>query len=189
MGNTSCDMDSSIGALTMAYYYTKKYDQLWIPVINSPKNDFFCNLEIVLHLKNCGISQDELYFYDEFRQQFPDPNSIEEVALIDHNELDVAQADLGPKVTHVLDHHHDSGAYAGQLKSKTCTFVGSACSLLALEYKKDIALFQEDFVKTDEPNLSYLLAAAVVLDSYFFKESLKDSKWNSMDTDAHEFLM
>jgi len=42
---------------------------------------------------------------------------------------------------------------------------------------------------SDEPNLSYLLAAAVVLDSYFFKESLKDSKWNSMDTDAHEFLM
>lgn len=38
-------------------------------------------------------------------------------------------------------------------------------------------------------NLAYLLAAAVCLDTYFFKESLKDSKWNAMDSEAHEWLL
>ena len=55
MGNTSCDVDSAIGSLCMAYYYSKKFDQTWIPVINCNRADFYCNLEIVLHLKNCGI--------------------------------------------------------------------------------------------------------------------------------------
>ena len=49
MGNTSCDMDSAIGALALAYYYTVKSEgkEVWVPVINSSKKDFFCNLEIV----------------------------------------------------------------------------------------------------------------------------------------------
>ena len=84
---------------------------MWLPVINSNKKDFFCNLEIIQHLKDCDIAQDDLYFYDEFREQFPDPESVEEVALIDHNVLDLQQSDLGPKVTRVIDHHVDSGAY------------------------------------------------------------------------------
>mmetsp|Transcript_5798 Transcript_5798/g.7828 ORF Transcript_5798/g.7828 Transcript_5798/m.7828 type:complete len:135 (-) Transcript_5798:921-1325(-) len=132
MGNTSCDVDSAVGALVLAYYYTTKLGQPWIPVINCRRQDFFCNLEIVKHLENCQISQDELYFYDEFRQQYPDPAAIEEVALIDHNVLDAEQSDMGSKVTRVIDHHVDSGAYADQLVEKQCRLVGSACSLLAL---------------------------------------------------------
>ena len=58
MGNTSCDVDSAIGALVLAYYLTKKSDgqETWVPVINAPKKDFFCNLEIIQHLKDCGIT-------------------------------------------------------------------------------------------------------------------------------------
>ena len=88
MGNTSCDVDSAVGALVLAYYYSKKLGNSWVPVINCRREDFFCNLEIVRHLQNCQISQDELYFYDEFRQQYPDAESVEELALIDHNILD-----------------------------------------------------------------------------------------------------
>ena len=88
MGNTSCDVDSAIGAMVLAYYYSKKMNEAWVPVINCRREDFYCNLEIVKHLANCQISHEDLYFYDEFRKQFPDPASIEEVALIDHNVLD-----------------------------------------------------------------------------------------------------
>ena len=112
MGNTSCDVDSAVGALVLAYFYSKKLGSAWVPVINCRREDFFCNLEIVRHLKNCQISQDELYFYDEFRQQYPDAESVEELALIDHNILDQEQGDMGSKVTRVIDHHVDSGAYA-----------------------------------------------------------------------------
>ena len=149
-------------------------------MINSPKKDFFCNLEIIEHLKNCGINKDELYFYDEFREQYKDIDSqVEEVALIDHNILDVDQADLGPKVTRVIDHHVDSDAYKDQLKEKICYLIGSACSLVALKVRDDEALFAEDLAPADDgtANFAYLLGAAVVLDSYFFKEDLKDKKW------------
>ena len=88
MGNTSCDVDSAIGAICLAYYYKKKLNQEWIPVINCRREDFFCNLEITKHLENSQISQSDLYFWDEFRAQYPSPEAIDEVALIDHNILD-----------------------------------------------------------------------------------------------------
>ena len=53
MGNTSCDVDSAIGALVLAYYYSRKLKQQWVPVINCNRADFYCNLEIVTHLQNC----------------------------------------------------------------------------------------------------------------------------------------
>ena len=53
MGNTSCDVDTAIGALVLAYYYQSKLNQQWVPVINCNRADFFCNLEIVKHLANC----------------------------------------------------------------------------------------------------------------------------------------
>ena len=57
-------------------------------MINCRRQDFFCNLEIVKHLENSKIAQSDLYFWDEFREDFPDPETIDEVALIDHNILD-----------------------------------------------------------------------------------------------------
>ena len=38
------------------------------------------------------------------------------------------------------------------------------------------------------PNLAYLLGAAVVLDSYFFKDELRAKKWTEEDVAAHQFL-
>lgn len=118
MGNTSCDVDSAVGALVLAYYYQVKLGQQWVPVINCKREDFFCNLEITKHLENCSIAQSDLYFWDEFRAQFPDPESVGEVALIDHNELDLQQNDIAGKVTRVIDHHVDSGAYADTIVEK-----------------------------------------------------------------------
>ena len=57
-------------------------------MINCRREDFFCNLEITKHLENSQISQSDLYFWDEFRAQYPSPEAIDEVALIDHNILD-----------------------------------------------------------------------------------------------------
>ena len=49
--------------------------------------------------------------------------------------LDLEQNNLASKVTRVIDHHIDSGAYADQLVEKTCHLVGSACTLLVLMVK------------------------------------------------------
>ena len=53
-------------------------------------------------------------------------------------------------------------------------------------------MFAEDLVRAEEgqpQNFAYLLAAAVVLDSYFFKEELRAKKWTDEDTEAHNWLM
>ena len=51
--------------------------------------------------------------------------------------------------------------------------------------KENEALFAEDLVRAEpgQPeNFAYLLGAAVVLDSYFFKEELRAKKWTDEDT-------
>ena len=88
LGNTSCDMDSVIGAICLGYYYTKKLGSLYVPVINCNKKEFYYNLEIVLHLSDCGIDLDDLWYYDEYKATYP-PEKVTEVALVDHNVLDV----------------------------------------------------------------------------------------------------
>lgn len=34
IGNTSCDMDSAVGALCLGYYYTLTTGDLFVPVLN-----------------------------------------------------------------------------------------------------------------------------------------------------------
>ena len=102
-----------------------------------------------MHLKNCNIEQSDLVFYDEFRAAVPSADGIEEMALVDHNILDTNQSDMGSKVTRVIDHHVDSGAYADQIVEKQCRLIGSACSLVALMVKEDLAPFAEDFVRVE----------------------------------------
>ena len=88
MGNTSCDMDSVVGALTLACYYSKKTGELFVPVINCKKDEFYCRLEIAMHMDDCQISRENLFFYDTFRELYS-AEKVTEVVLVDHNILDV----------------------------------------------------------------------------------------------------
>ena len=71
-------------------------------------------------------------------------------------------------MTHIVDHHIDNNCYADTLVEKEVRFIGSACSLVAIMFAKKEELFIDDFATSKEPNLAYLLGAAVVLDSYYF---------------------
>jgi len=88
----------------------------------------------------------------------------------------------------VVDHHVDSGSYSATLREKECRFIGSACSLVALMIQKERKYFEEDLAKSSEPNLAYLLAAAITLDTYYFLEEIRDKKWIEDDIVAHKFL-
>ena len=92
LGNSSSDMDSVVSALTAGYYYTSMSQDgsFFVPVVNCQRDDFFCNLEITVHLDDCKISQDDLFFIDEFRTLYQ-PDQVSEVVLVDHNKLDISQ--------------------------------------------------------------------------------------------------
>lgn len=65
IGNTSGDMDSIVGAMGLAYYYTLKTKTLWTPVINCAKLDIKLKAEIYKHvIEDCKIDIDDLLFWD-----------------------------------------------------------------------------------------------------------------------------
>ena len=91
LGNTSGDMDSIVGAMGLAYYYTLKTHTLWTPVVNCAKSDLRLKAEIYKHVVlDCGISVDDLLFWD---QLIALERPIEEICLIDHNVIDETQAE------------------------------------------------------------------------------------------------
>jgi inorganic pyrophosphatase/exopolyphosphatase len=88
LGNTSGDMDSIVGAMGLAYYYTLKTHKLWTPVVNCAKSDLRLKAEIYKHVVlDCGISVDDLLYWDELIAL---KRPIEEICLIDHNVIDEA---------------------------------------------------------------------------------------------------
>ena len=93
MGNTRGDMDSIVGAISLAYYLTLKHKELWTPIVNCAKVDFPLKVEIFKHLiQDCKLNIDkDLLFWNEFVEL---NRSISEIALFDHNLLDETQAKL-----------------------------------------------------------------------------------------------
>lgn len=90
LGNVSCDMDSTVGCIGLAYFYTLKTQEDWTPVINCKRDDFKLKNDIIGHVvKDCGIPTEELLFWDELVALRLE---IIEVALFDHNILDPEQA-------------------------------------------------------------------------------------------------
>ena len=114
MGNTSGDMDSIVGSLGLAYFFTMKYGEQWTPVVNCNKADFHMKTEIYLHVvENCKINIDDLLFWDEMIAL---KRHYAQITLIDHNMFDAANLkDLGQgaetRVRHVIDHHFDNKAF------------------------------------------------------------------------------
>jgi inorganic pyrophosphatase/exopolyphosphatase len=191
LGNTSGDMDSIVGALGLAYYLHLKTGQLWTPVINCPSTDLALKTEIYCHMiEDCKLDPNALIFWDELVAK---KRPVEEIALIDHNLLDEAQAkvlgdDAHSKVRWVYDHHVDTKFYpAGQLHEYIVKFIGSACSILANKMAADEHLFDKSLFE-GPLNLAYLVGAAVVLDTHNFKEALRDKKWNGEDEQAYKWL-
>ena len=68
--------------------------------------------------------------------------------------------------------------------------MGSACSILALDLQQKDSIFKEYLEQgpQGEPGLAYLLGAPITLDSFFFRENLKNNKWFDEDLVAYQYL-
>ena len=90
IGNTSCDLDSCVSSLALAYYYSCMSDEkeTFVPVINCNKEDFGLKLENKLHIVDENkIPMESLYFMDELVADHGLTN-VKETILVDHNILD-----------------------------------------------------------------------------------------------------
>ena len=81
---------------------------------------------------------------------------------------------MGSKVTKIIDHHVDSNLYLGQLVEKQIDLIGSAATLV-------IERLLSEFPGSIDAELAHFLKAPIVLDSYNFEPTLKESKWTERD--------
>jgi len=87
IGNTSSDMDSCVGSLALAWYFTLRSGNkiVYLPIMNCNKSEFKFKQEITMHLiDDCKIPLEDLYFMDEFRKHYS-TDLIDETILFDHN--------------------------------------------------------------------------------------------------------
>jgi inorganic pyrophosphatase/exopolyphosphatase len=183
IGNVSCDMDSAIGAIILAYYMTHKdhyfddygnYENFWIPVINCARKEIEARIDISFHLKTHGINPHKLVYIDDLDINYYSDNNLLKLAIIDHNKLDLSQEKWRNSVVFIVDHHVDMKDHPDA--EKVLQFCGSACSMainLIFENK------MEDEILTSE--ICQFFVPAILIDTENFKPSLKGTKWGEPD--------
>ncbi|KAJ8908364.1 hypothetical protein NDN08_005074 [Rhodosorus marinus] len=125
LGNESADMDSIVSALVFAFVRTKSTKDVYVPVINTVKQDLPLRTDVAYLFAKLGLDMNTLTFVDEvdFRT-----DGNEEVVLVDHNRLSGSQEALSDRVTQVIDHHADENLYTKA--NRKIERVGSCASLI-----------------------------------------------------------
>eukprot|EP00347_Sterkiella_histriomuscorum_P007811 403347471 len=140
-------------------------------------------LEIIQHLNQCKLIDNDAFpfiFQEDLLQL--QIEEINEIGLIDHNKLDISEDHLKSKITRIIDHHVDNKLYQDTLKEKEIQLIGSAATLV-------IEKLQTEFSESIDKEMAMFLLAPIVLDSFFFNENLKGSKWTEQDLNAYNYLV
>ncbi len=186
IGNVSCDMDSAIGAIILAYYKTYKsdyfeeygnYENLWIPVINCPRAEIKARIDICYHLESFNINHEDLIYNDDIDINFYADNKLLNLALIDHNKLDMTQSRWESSIRHIVDHHLDNKTSMDV--ERIVKFCGSACSLVVnmiFESGLGNQILDKDICRFFWP--------AILLDTENFNPDIKGKKWCEVDETA-----
>jgi inorganic pyrophosphatase/exopolyphosphatase len=90
LGNTSADLDSVVGSITLAYYLHKvRYSQhkhlAVTPVINSLRDDLPLRLEVAKALSDEGLEFEDLLVFSDIDW------TDKQIVLFDHNSMNPSQ--------------------------------------------------------------------------------------------------
>ncbi|XP_022219096.2 exopolyphosphatase PRUNE1 [Drosophila obscura] len=164
IGNESCDLDSAVSALTLAFIYAERnQDHDYVPVLNIPRRDYLLKTEVGHMLTKCGIAEAMLLFRDDLPSQFTKDVSV---VLVDHHV-----SELAPHVVEILDHRPiDGGNPKYMLLPQRCVRsiepdIGSCATLVGQRY---LAAEQPR-----SPIVAQLLRATIVLDTVNFSATAK----------------
>ncbi|BFG02888.1 exopolyphosphatase PRUNE1 [Drosophila madeirensis] len=164
IGNESCDLDSAISALTLAFIYAERHQEHdYVPVLNIPRRDYLLKTEVGHMLTKCGIAEAMLLFRDDLPKQFA---GDVRVLLVDHHV-----SELAPQVLEILDHRPvDAANPQYLLLPESCVRsiepgVGSCATLVGQRY------FAAEQPRS--PVVAELLRATIVLDTVNFSATAK----------------
>ncbi|EDV45582.1 exopolyphosphatase PRUNE1 [Drosophila erecta] len=159
MGNESCDLDSAVSAITLAFVYAQRHRAHdYVPILNIPRRDFPLKTEVGHLFGKCGIAEPVLLFRDDIP-----PVVVQDVnvILVDHHV-----SSLAPNVTEILDHRplEDNSPSFKQLpthcKLDIDASVGSCATLVAQRYLAE--------QQPRSTGVAQLLHATIVLDTINF---------------------
>lgn len=117
-GNQLADMDSVVSAIIYAFFYNKHFpDKVpYLPLINIPQDELRLRRDIELLLNSHGISAKHLVFLDDLKRLLEGTSKVLDLVLVDHcnlqgQELIALNKANRLKVTGIIDHHADEGAF------------------------------------------------------------------------------
>ncbi|EDW05526.1 exopolyphosphatase PRUNE1 [Drosophila mojavensis] len=164
IGNESCDLDSAVSALTLAFIYAgRQKDQDFVPVLNIPRIDYPLKTEVCHMFQKCQITPEMLVFRDDLPEKLTNPDI--NVILVDHHVNSWA-ANVGE----ILDHRPMEKHPAVSHLPVHCVRhiepeLGSCATLVG-----------ERYMAEQEPRSAYvtkLLHATIVLDTINFSPTAK----------------
>nr|XP_033779047.1 exopolyphosphatase PRUNE1 [Geotrypetes seraphini] len=106
LGNESCDLDSAVSSIVLAYYLAQTSDArlAFVPVLNTPRSEFPLRTECTFFLKERGVPEEYLVFRDEIDLHALHRAGLLSLSLVDHNVLPSGDVILEEVVTEVIDH-------------------------------------------------------------------------------------
>lgn len=165
-GNQSADLDSVISAISYSYFTNlKDSSNHVIPLINIPRSDLKLRRDIELVLKAHSITEDLLYFVEDFSKLILQTKEVPSlVTLVDHcslqgDELIGAFKEKKIDVVSIIDHHADEG-FAVNASPRIIQTNGSCSSLVFNFWVKQMGEPLSFYEKTDV--ISLLLAPLLI---------------------------
>ncbi|XP_036949809.1 exopolyphosphatase PRUNE1-like isoform X1 [Acanthopagrus latus] len=110
LGSESCDLDSVVSSLAMAYFLSRTSSglsgsSLVLPVLNIPRSQFHLQADVLLLLRESGITTESLVFRDQVDLARLHGERRLVLTLVDHSVLQSTDSCLEGAVVEVIDHH------------------------------------------------------------------------------------
>lgn len=163
-GNQSADLDSVISAISFAYFNYKKDKSLLIPLINISRSDFKLRRDIVTLLDSYSITEDSLYFIEDFKRITSSDIPIE-LTLVDHCNI---QGDVFTDyfskgkldIVGIIDHHQDESVFLNA--NPRIIHSNGSCSALVFNYWYDQFSNKDIFYEKDNEIIPLLLGSLLI---------------------------
>ncbi|XP_030003033.1 exopolyphosphatase PRUNE1-like isoform X2 [Sphaeramia orbicularis] len=174
LGSESCDLDSVVSSLAMAYFLYRTSSgppsgPIVVPVLNIPRSQLHLRFDVVLLLREAGIAMETLVFRDEVDLARLHGDRRLALTLVDHNMLSSSDSILHRAVVEILDHHQleRTASYSCPVTMETVASCATLVTGRILSRAPEIL----------DRQLALLLYGVIVVDSVnLSKATVKDSQ-------------
>ncbi|XP_013103083.1 exopolyphosphatase PRUNE1 [Stomoxys calcitrans] len=164
IGNESCDLDSAVSAVSLAYFYQKSKEKPktppecnFVPILNICQRDYPIKTEVNYLFGKYGITDELLTFRDEVSDDFLKSCRF---CLVDHHV-----SPWSDKTVAIYDHRPlDKTALIPEECDLHMHMVGSCATLIA-----DLFI-QNEVIHEEARNVLEMLRGAIVLDTVNFSK-------------------